>query len=77
MNTKTIIHVGIGLFLLGSATLTYQGVSSPEKVVDAKHPQARADTTKPNPLSPLVGGLLLGGGILLIAVGVKKSPWRQ
>jgi hypothetical protein len=72
MNTKPIIHVGIALFLLGSATLTYHGLpyTSPDKVVDADHSQARAD----GPLSPLLGGLLLGGGILLIALGVKKSP---
>ena len=80
MNRKPIIHVGIALILLGIATLTYQGVSQPnlEKAVEVSHPHAaRADNAKTLPRSPLAGGLLLGGGIVLIAVGVKKSPWRH
>jgi len=79
MNRKPIIHVGIALILLGIGTLTYQGVSQPniEKAVEVSHPQAGADNKKTLPRSPLVGGLLVGGGIVLIAVGVKKSPWRH
>lgn len=79
MNTKPIIHVGIALILLGIASLSYQGVTytSREKVVDIDRPQAGPDTTKAIPLSPLVGGLLLGGGIVLVAVGIKKWSWRH
>jgi hypothetical protein len=79
MNTKPIIHVGIALVLLGLSTLTYQGFTytSREKVVDVDRLQAGAGTTKTIPLSPLVGGLLLGGGIVLVAVGIKKWSWRH
>ncbi len=79
MNTKPLIHVDIALILLGIATLTYQGVTytSRDKVVDIVRLQAGADTTKTIPLSPLVGGLLLGGGIVLVAVGIKKLSWRH
>jgi hypothetical protein len=79
MNTKPLIHVGLALILLGIATLTYQGAShtSREKIVDIDRLQAGAGTTKTIPLSPLVRGLLLGGGIVLVAVGIKKWSWRH
>jgi hypothetical protein len=81
MNRKPIIHVGIALIFLGIASLTYRGDSYAylETMVGVSQPQTppRADHAKTLPRSPLAGGLLLGGGIVLVAVGVKKSPWRH
>jgi uncharacterized membrane protein len=75
MNTKPIIHVGIALILLGIAAFIYQGISytSREKVVDIGPLKANIDTRKTIPLSPLMGGLVLAGGIVLVVVGIKKS----
>ena len=75
MNTKAIIHVGIALIFLGIATLTYQDVTttSHEKVINIGPLQATVDTRKILPLSPLMGGLVLVGGIVLVFAGIKKS----
>ena len=75
MNTKPIIHVGIALILLGIVALAYQGITytSREKVGDVGPRQAGVDTQKTIPLSPLMGGLVLLGGIVLVVVGLKKS----
>lgn len=75
MNTKPIIHVGIALILLGIVAFTYQGGGDPsrEKAADIGFVQARVDTMKTMLISPLVGGLVLVGGIVLVAVGIKKS----
>ena len=75
MNTRPIIHVGIAIILLGIVALAYQGITytSREKVGDIGPRQASVDTQKTIPLSPLMGGLVLLGGIVLVVVGLKKS----
>ena len=73
MNAKPIIHVGIALILLGVVAFTYQGGgdTTDEKTVDTRSLQAAIDTKQT--ISPVLGGLVLVGGIVLVVVGVKKS----
>jgi uncharacterized membrane protein len=75
MGIKPITIVGIVLILLGIVAFTYQGISytSREKVVDIGPLQASVDTKKTIPLPPILGGLVLAGGIVLVIVGAKKS----
>lgn len=75
MNTKPIIHVGIALTLLGIVAFTYRGGSdtSREKAVEIGSIQARVDAIKTILISPLLGGIMLVGGIVLVGVGMKKS----
>lgn len=77
MNTKPIIQIDIALILLGIATLTYQGNSYAGYA-------SLFETNKPTPgndriisLTPLAGVLLLGGGSMLVALGVRKSARRR
>ena len=75
MRINPITLVGIALILLGIVAFAYQGISytSREKVIDIGPLHATADTQKTIPLSPLLGGLVLVGGIVLVVVGAKKS----
>jgi uncharacterized membrane protein len=75
MGIKSITLVGIALILLGIVAFAYQGITytSREKVIDVGPLQASVDTKKTIPLSPLLGGLVLVGGIVLVVVGTKKS----
>ena len=77
MNAKPIIHVGIALILLGVVAFTYQGGgdTSDEKTVDTRSLQAAIDTKQTRTISPVLGGLVLVGGIVLVVVGVKKSSY--
>jgi uncharacterized membrane protein len=70
-----ITIVGIALIVLGIVAFTYQGITytSREKIIDIGPFQASADTQKTIPLSPLLGGLALVGGIVLVVVGAKKA----
>ena len=67
--------IGIILIVVAVAAFAYQGISytTREKVVDLGPLQVTADKTRTLPLSPLVGGIALIGGIALLVMGQKKS----
>jgi hypothetical protein len=71
---KSIMIVGIALIVLGVMALAYQGITytSREKIIDIGPIQATYDTKKTIPLPPILGGLALAGGIVLVVVGAKK-----
>ena len=75
MGIKSITLFGIALIVIGIVAFAYQGISytSREKVIDIGPLQASVDTQKTIPLPPILGGLLLAGGIILVVVGAKKS----
>jgi uncharacterized membrane protein len=75
MRINPLTLVGIALIVLGIVAFAYQGITytSREKIIDIGPIQATADTQKTIPLSPLLGGLVLVGGIALVVVGAKKS----
>ena len=75
MRINPITLVGIALIVLGIVAFAYQGITytSREKIIDIGPIQATADTQKSIPLSPLLGGLVLVGGIALVVVGAKTS----
>ncbi|OGQ78021.1 MAG: DUF3185 domain-containing protein [Deltaproteobacteria bacterium RIFCSPLOWO2_12_FULL_57_22] len=75
MRINSITLIGIALIVLGIVAFAYQGITytSREKIIDIGPIQATADTQKTIPLSPVLGGLALVGGIVLVVVGAKKS----
>jgi len=73
MNAAAIL--GIALIMLGVVAFTYQGITytTREKVIDLGPLQATVDKKETIPLTPLVGGLALVGGIILLIGGVKRA----
>jgi hypothetical protein len=67
--------VGILLIVLGVVALAYGGISytKREKVVDLGPIQATAETRETVPLPPILGGLALAGGIVLLIAGSRKK----
>ena len=67
--------IGIVLIVLGVVALAYQGITytTREKIIDIGPLEASANTKKTIPLPPLLGGLALAGGVVLVIVGRKKS----
>ena len=65
----------VALIVLGMVAFAYQGITytSREKIIDIGPIQATADTKKTIPLPPILGGLMLVGGVALVIVGAKKS----
>ena len=72
---KTYTLIGIILIVIGIIALAYQGITytTREKVVDIGPIQMTADKTKTIPLPPIVGGIALVCGIVLLVVGGKKD----
>ena len=67
--------MGIALILLGIVAFTDHGGSDRprEKAVSITAVQAGIDTMKTLLISPVLGAIVLVGGIVLVAVGVMKS----
>ena len=70
-----IVQGRSALIILGIVALAYQGITykTREKIVDIGPLQATAEKEKTVPLPPLLGGLALAGGVVLVVVGSKKS----
>jgi len=67
--------VGIILIAIGIIALAYGGFSytKREKIIDAGPLQVSADREKTVPFPPILGGVCLVGGIILVIVGNKKA----
>ena len=61
--------------MFGLLALIYQGFTytKRETVVDIGPVHATADRQKTVPLPPLVGGLALVGGVVLLVAGARKT----
>jgi uncharacterized membrane protein YidH (DUF202 family) len=67
--------VGIILIAIGIIALAYGGITytKREKIIDAGPLQVSADREKTIPLPPILGGICLVGGIMLVLAGNRKS----
>ena len=63
------VLIAIGVISLAVGGITY---TKREKVLDIGPIQATADRQKTIPLPPLLGGLALVGGIVLVVASSKK-----
>jgi uncharacterized membrane protein len=72
---KTYALAGIILIVIGIVAFAYQGITytTREKVVDIGPIQMTAEKTKTLPLSPIMGGVALVGGIALLVMGNRKG----
>jgi len=71
---KTTVWVGILLVVFGAMALAYQGFTYThrEKVLDVGPIHATAEKHDRISIPPVIGGLVLAGGIALLVFGAKK-----
>ena len=74
MKTATVV-IGILLIMLDVIALAHQGITytTRKKIVDIGPIQATKDTTKTIPLSPVLGGIALAGGVVLLLAGARSK----
>jgi len=72
---KPIMWVGILLVVFGALALAYQGFSytHQEKVLDLGPIHATAEKQERVSIPPILGGLALVGGVVLLVMGGKKN----
>jgi UDP-N-acetylmuramyl pentapeptide phosphotransferase/UDP-N-acetylglucosamine-1-phosphate transferase len=72
---KTISWVGILLIIVCSLILAYQGISytREKKVLDVGSVHITAEAHERFPLPPILGGLALVGGIILVVIGASNK----
>lgn len=74
MSRSSLIVIGVILAVLGVVALGWQKISytTRETVVDVGPLKVTADNEKDLPLSPILGGIALAGGVGMIVVGTRK-----
>ncbi|MGA8872767.1 MAG: hypothetical protein WA434_15445 [Candidatus Acidiferrales bacterium] len=67
--------IGIILIVLGVVSLAYQGITytTHKKVLDIGPLQATTEEHKTIPLPPILGGVALLGGVVLILAGRRTA----
>jgi uncharacterized membrane protein len=72
---KTASLLGFVLIVLGVLALAYQGITytTHKKILDVGPIQATKEQHNTIPLPPIVGGLALIGGIVLVVAGGKEA----
>jgi hypothetical protein len=72
---KPIALIGIVLLVLGVLALAYQGINytHQEKILDIGPIHATAEKHERIPLPPIIGGLALVGGIVLLVMGARQK----
>jgi hypothetical protein len=73
MRTATL--AGLALLVLGILSLAYQGITytTHKKVVDIGPIQATKEEKQTIPLPPILGGIALAGGVVLLTAGTKRN----
>lgn len=71
---RPIALAGMALIVAGLMALAYQGITytSRQTVVDVGPLHATADRQKTLPLPPVLGGVAVVGGVVLLIVGLRK-----
>jgi len=72
---KSISIAGILLILLGALALAYQGINytRQKQVLDVGSLQVTTETHERIPLPPILGGLAVVGGIVLLVAGARNK----
>lgn len=75
ISIKTTTIAGIILVVIAAIALAYQGITytTKEKAVDLRPIQITKEEHHTIPLPPILGGIALVGGIILIVVGGKRG----
>jgi hypothetical protein len=76
---KTATLAGLALLVLGVLSLAYLGITytTHKKVVDIGPIQATKEEKQTIPLPPILGGIALVGGVVLLMAGTKRSAFSS
>ncbi len=69
-----VLIIAIGLIAIGVISLAYEGITytTREKILEVGPLKATAEKEKTIPLPPILGGLALAGGVVLLVVAARR-----
>lgn len=69
-----VLIVAIVLIAIGVVSLAYQGITytTREKILEVGPIKATAEKERTVPLPPVLGGLALAGGVVLLVVATRR-----
>ena len=72
---KPVSTVGVVLIVLGVLALVYQGISYTKRdtIIDIGPVHATAERQKTLPLPPVLGALMLIGGVVMVVAGGRSA----
>lgn len=75
MRNNVLAIVGVILIAAGAIALFYRGIpyTSRDVVIDVGPLKVNADTNRTWPVPPILGGLAIAAGVVLIVVGARKA----
>lgn len=75
MGRNQLLGIGVVLLIVGVVMLFWQKISYTERetLVNVGGVKVTADTEKSLPVSPIVGGILLAGGVGMMVAGALKK----
>ena len=70
-----LMILGIALLVLGVIALAYQGLTytTREKVLEIGPIKATKETQRTIPLPPVLGGIALIGGVVMVVAAARRS----
>ena len=75
MTKRMLTFLGLALILAGCLALAYQEIryTRREKVLDVGPLKASVDVPESYDIPPIVGGIIVGAGVVLVVLGVRKT----
>jgi hypothetical protein len=69
-----VLIIAVVLIAIGVVSLAYQGITytTREKVLEVGPIKATAEKEKTLPLPPILGGLALAGGVVLLVAATRR-----
>lgn len=69
-----VLIIAILLIAIGVISLAYEGITytTRERILEVGPLKATAEKEKTIPLPPILGGLALAGGVVLLVVGARR-----
>ena len=75
MRSPAMFVIGLVLIIAGTLVIAYRGIpyTNREVILEVGDLSATAETERTNQVPPIVTGLVIAGGIMLVIAGARRS----
>jgi hypothetical protein len=75
MRSPAVFAIGLVLIIAGTLVIAYRGIpyTNREVILEVGDLSATAETERTKQVPPIVTGLVIAGGIMLVIAGARRS----